>query len=335
MTGPPEHPERRRGDHQTAEALRATEARLQLALAGARAGVWQWNLLTDEVIWSPEIYDLLGLERGAVEPSNGRFLEVIHPDDREATLALVAESVARGGHFGMEFRALRADGTEMWVSSFGRIEHDAEGRPVMAVGINQDITARRQAEQQREEALRTMQLALEIAQAGVWNWDLVVDRVTGDESLARVFHLPVAEVVAGHLTSKEFFRTIHPEDLPRVEERLQEVFAVPGEYELEFRLLHADGATRWMVSRGRVELGADGEVRRLTGLILDITDRKQAELHARFLLELDTALASLSDAEEIEQTAVDRLGSHLDVEHCYFAQIAGKRVAILREYRSV
>jgi PAS domain S-box-containing protein len=202
MTIPPEQPERRRGSRETEEALRSTEKRLQLALSGARAGVWEWNLATQEVSWSPELYDLLGLERGSVEPSGGRFMEVVHPDDREAILARFAGAAEHGGPFAFEFRALRADGTEMWISCFGSIEPDSKGTSALAIGINQDIT-----------------------------------------------------------------------------------------------------------------------------------ERKRTEVNARFLLELDTALAPLSDADEIEQMAVDRLGAHLGVEHCYFGQLNGKRVAILHEYR--
>jgi PAS domain S-box-containing protein len=202
MTKSPEHPERRRGGRAAEEALRSSEKRLQLALSGARAGVWEWDLATQQVTWSPELYDLLGLKRGSVEPSGGRFMEVIHPDDREAILARFTDAAERGGPFAFEFRALRADGTEMWISCFGSIEPDSEGKPALAIGINQDIT-----------------------------------------------------------------------------------------------------------------------------------ERKRTELHARFLLELDTALAPLSDAEEIEQTAVDRLGAYLDLEHCYFGQINGKHVTVQREYR--
>jgi PAS domain S-box-containing protein len=320
------------GRKKSAEALRAGEELLQMSLSGARAGAWRWNLLTQEVTWSPEIYDLLGLPR-ETEPSFGAFLELIDPAERQAILTRFAEDSARGGPFELEFRVRRDDGAEMWLSSVGRVVHDAEGKPVLASGINQDITARRQAERQREEARRTLQLVLEIAQAGVWEWNVVDDRVRGDESLARLFHLPVAEVIAGSLPAKEFFRAIHREDRLRVDQRLREVFATGGDYEIEYRIVHAQEPVRWLASRGRGDLGPGGRVTRLTGLVSDITERKQAELNSRFLLDLAAGLASLADPAEIEQAAVDRLGAHLEVGRCYFAQIAGNRAAVLNEYR--
>jgi signal transduction histidine kinase/PAS domain-containing protein len=315
------------------ERTRELEDRLHLALSGARAGAWQWNLLTQQVIWSPELYDLLGLPGGVTQPSFNAFIELVHPADREQTQAQFAEAAARGGPFELEFRVVRTDGTEMWISSVGRVEHNAEGVPVLALGINQDITARRQAERQREEARRTMQLALQIARAGVWEWNIGADRVTGDENLARLFDLPVADVVAGRLPAEKFFRAIHPEDQLRVDPKMQEVLSAGGEYEIEYRVVQADGTTCWLTARGRVELGPNGWGERLNGLVFDITERKRAELNTRFLLELDAVLAPLADADEIEQAAVDRLGACLGVENCYFAQIAGSRAAVLREYR--
>src|SRR5688500_13959742 len=105
----------------------------------------------------------------------------------------------------------------MWLSYVGRIEHNAAGVPVLAIGFKQDITALRLAEPQQEESSRTMQLALQIARAGVWEWNIGADRVTGDENLARLFDLPVVDVVAGRLPAEEFFRSIHPEDRLRVD----------------------------------------------------------------------------------------------------------------------
>jgi PAS domain S-box-containing protein len=126
--------------------VRAGEARLQLALSGARAGAWQWDLATQRVIWSPEHYALLGLSPRAPEHSLGTFGDVIHPDDRERMRDEFAALMRRPGPFEVEFRVVRPDGTELWLSSVGRVECDAEGKPVAAMGISQDITPRRRAE---------------------------------------------------------------------------------------------------------------------------------------------------------------------------------------------
>lgn len=127
-------------------ALRASEERLALALSGARAGAWQWDLVTQRVIWSPEYYALLGLPHRADEHSYGTYPDILHPADRAHAQAEFAALATRGGPFEFEFRVLRPDGTELWLSSVGRVECDAAGRPSLAIGISQDITARRRAE---------------------------------------------------------------------------------------------------------------------------------------------------------------------------------------------
>lgn len=72
-----------------------------MSLSGARAGVWQWDLVTQEVTWSPEIYDLLGVPRGT-KPSFERFLELIDPAERETIPAWFAETAPRGGPFELD-----------------------------------------------------------------------------------------------------------------------------------------------------------------------------------------------------------------------------------------
>lgn len=129
------------------EALRASEERLQLALSAARAGAWQWEIATQHMIWSPEHFDLVGLPRGASERQYDRFLDLVHPADRQRVREAFTAVATRVDPIELEFRVVRADGAERWLGCVGRVERDAAGVPVLAVGINQDITERRQAEE--------------------------------------------------------------------------------------------------------------------------------------------------------------------------------------------
>ncbi|HYH46411.1 MAG TPA: PAS domain-containing protein, partial [Thermoanaerobaculia bacterium] len=196
-----------------------------------------------------------------------------------------------------------------------------------------DLSERRRVEEALRASEERLQLALDVARAGAWDWDVLADQVTGDEGLARLFDLPAAEVLAGRLPAETYFRALHAEDRRQVDLKLQEVFATGGDYEIEYRLAPAGKPERWLASRGRAELGAEGQLERLTGLVFDITARKEAERQTRFLFELDAALAPLADPEDIERTAVEHLGGYLEADHCYFAQITGQRAAVHHEYR--
>lgn len=120
-------------------------------------------------------------------------------------------------------------------------------------GTQRDVTERVQADRERARAQRSMQVALEVARAGVWDWDVVGDRVIGDESLARIFHLPVADLLAGRLPAAAFFSRMHAADRQRIDRHRGSALAAGGEYELEHRFVQADGAIRWLRSRGIVE----------------------------------------------------------------------------------
>jgi len=137
------------------EAIRANEERLRMALAGVGAGVWEYDFTTREWTWSPEMMELYGLSECFKPPSWEDMLNLVHPDDRECLRSRVQQQIELGGPFCAKFRVLRPDGQLVWISSKGVIELDANGNAVRARGIDQDVTAARTAEIQREQLLHT------------------------------------------------------------------------------------------------------------------------------------------------------------------------------------
>jgi len=139
--------ERRRAE----EALRESEERLRLAQQAARVGTWEWDVQTGASVWSDMIWSLLGLEPDDQPPTLKRFVEFIHPDDREGSLRRVNRVLAEGEDFYDEFRIIPRTGPMIWVSSKARLTRSEDGRPLRMLGVNIDITERKLA----EESLRT------------------------------------------------------------------------------------------------------------------------------------------------------------------------------------
>jgi len=130
-------------------ALRESEERYALALAGAQDGLWDWNLATDQVYYSPRWESLLGLEPGTLAPEPESWLERIHADDREGfDRALEAHLAGRAEHLEHEYRIRTADGSDAWVLSRGLAIRDAAGRPTRMAGSMGDVTSRKRAEEQ-------------------------------------------------------------------------------------------------------------------------------------------------------------------------------------------
>ncbi len=131
-------------------ALRESEERLKLALAGADMGVWTWELDTGAVYWSPEIYGLFGTETfdGTLEA----FVQFLHPEDADLVWNALDTALANQTLYSSEFRIVRPDGSVRWMANRGRADYAADGKPMRMLGVVLDITDRRLAEQEVERA---------------------------------------------------------------------------------------------------------------------------------------------------------------------------------------
>ena len=128
----------------TANALKESEERLRLALDAGLMGMWDHNLVTDEIVWSPRLYELLGRDPHGQEISGGTFFEYIHPEDRPRVETHIEQWMESGEEFIDEFRIVRQDGAVCWFASAGRLFRDETGRPVRIIGINYDISEAKQ-----------------------------------------------------------------------------------------------------------------------------------------------------------------------------------------------
>jgi PAS domain S-box-containing protein len=274
-----------RVEERTAEAVlasrlaRESEERLHQALAAARAGVWEYDFARDEGRWSPEMFDLHGWERSSRAPSFEQFRQHLHPDDRQPASRAMSSAIEKGGPFELEFRFVRPDGEAIWISSSGIVELGPDGQAVASRGVNQDITARRSAEQAMRESEKRLRIANEVAGMGTYIADLENDRLRYGPSLCQMLGVP-----AGTETRLEDgFRFIHPEDLPRLRAALEAALdpASEGRARLELRVLRSDGEIRWCSYSSQLEFRETPTGRvpiYQFGATFDITDRKQAEV---------------------------------------------------------
>ena len=109
-------------------------------------GTWDWNLVTGEVSWSPDLYRLLGIPE-TVEPSIAAWEKLVHPDDLERTYQLLRQVRESGTVLDTEFRILGPNGTTRWICSLARVFRDETGRAVRLSGLNVDLTESRYGEQ--------------------------------------------------------------------------------------------------------------------------------------------------------------------------------------------
>jgi PAS domain S-box-containing protein len=257
----------------TAEALRRSEERLSYALRGASDGLWDWNLETNEVLFSPRWKEMVGLTDSEVENRFAEWEQRVHPEDLPA--ALEAISAAREGRtprYQAEFRLRHKEGHWVEILSRGTLVRDAAGRPVRMVGTHVDITARKRAEKALAESEQRFRTLAESSPVGIFQTDPAGNCIYVNRRWCELTGLSAA-AAAG----RGWEDALHPEDRERVAREWYEAAARRADFAGEYRYQAPDGSVRWVLGSSVPLRDGAGRVCGHLGTVADITARKAAE----------------------------------------------------------
>jgi len=269
---------------QTSEVnLRETQERMELAASAAELGMWMWDIVRNEIWITDKGRILFGF--GASEKLDfDRFRSVLHPEDRESVLKTIENSQRTGAEYEAEYRVILPDGRLRWIAGRGHVDFNGEGQPIRIRGASLDITQRKQAEEQLRlteatlrESKERIDLATKAAGLVVWTWDIPRDEVWLSNKDRALFGFSQGE----KLTAERIRSVVHPEDRQLVRQLSEDALRTGREIETQYRVLLPDGKVRWVTRRGRVEFDADGKPLRERGVLMDISERKYAELQAQ------------------------------------------------------
>jgi PAS domain S-box-containing protein len=132
-------------------ALRDSEERLRVVLSAVRMGTWEWDVARSQITWSGETLRIFGLPPGGFRGTHEAAIDVIHPEDRAATMEKINQFFERADpreNMLVEHRTILPSGEIRWVESQGLLFRDAEGHPLRMLGTVVDITPRKRAEEQ-------------------------------------------------------------------------------------------------------------------------------------------------------------------------------------------
>jgi PAS domain S-box-containing protein len=196
----------------------------------------------------------------------------IHPDDYDRVASDIAESARTLQPFHCEFRVVLPRQGLRWRLSDALPERTEDGGTLW-YGIISDVTDRVLAEQALSESRAHLDLALEAAVMGVWDYDLATGLRTFDEQVCRIFGID-RSTFGG--TADEFFAVVHPEDLQTLKSALSATVERDEPYSPEYRVVWPNGSVHWISARGRLVRDADGNPARITGIIGDITEQRRS-----------------------------------------------------------
>ena len=132
---------------QMEEALREANERLVLAQQSAGAGIWDWDMATGQLNWSPELFRLFGLDPETAGASFDSWRSVLHPEDREVAEARIELTIRNHTPLASEYRIILPAGEVRWINALGNTMYDDRGKPQRMSGICIDITERKQMEE--------------------------------------------------------------------------------------------------------------------------------------------------------------------------------------------
>lgn len=137
------------------KALKKSEEKLRLAIEGADAGMWFWNLEKDIFEWTDRYKTIFGIDPDP-KMSYNDFLKLVHPEDQEKVINATQRAMQYGEDFKVELRTIWPDRSIHWVYSLGRLFYDVQGKPKEMIGIAIDITPSKLAEQELQETLKQL-----------------------------------------------------------------------------------------------------------------------------------------------------------------------------------
>jgi PAS domain S-box-containing protein len=190
------------------------------------------------------------------------------------------DAIALAQPFEMMFPLRGADGTFRNFLTRGEPMKDSESRLVQWFGTCTDVDQLKRIEQSLRVTQAKLESTLEASSVGTWTWDLATDRLIADEFTARMFSF-AADVAAKGLPVAAYLEVVHEEDRADVASALKLAIELCGAYDIEYRVRRPNGSSRWLQARGRVESDGSGHAVYFHGAVIDITDRKLAELSLR------------------------------------------------------
>jgi PAS domain S-box-containing protein len=261
------------------EALRLSEERYALAMEAAGDGHTDWNLVTGEFYISPRLLEILGYASGTTFADRADWVRrfPFHPEDRPKWEAAVAAHFAgREAKFKRDWRIV-VRGQTRWVAFTFIATRVASGKPVRWTGSIADINDAKLAEDALRESQERYALAVDGSNDGIWDWDLLTNKMFVSERAQRIFGL---EPGPTERLREEWHAMIgfHPVDHAAQRRMVEDYLSgTRNSNEGEWRLQDKDGGYRWIRIRSICLRNAAGEPVRMAGSVSDIDAQKKAE----------------------------------------------------------
>jgi len=248
----------------------------ELAIAGTNDGIWDWNILTNELFLSKRWKAILGYEDHEMTNEFNSFIALLYDNDVSRVNDFV-QSYLKGEieKYCLEFRMKHKNNSLVWILAKGEALRDPFGIPYRMAGSHSDISERKEIEEKLRENQIRLQLAMDAGEHGFWDWNLVTNNTYFSPNYFTMLGYEDKELP---MSLDTFMKLIHPDDAEKVMPTVQQSIESGRPYEVEFRLQCKDGSFKWIMGKGKAYLDDEsGKPNRAVGVHVDINERKIAE----------------------------------------------------------
>jgi PAS domain S-box-containing protein len=279
-------------------ALARRREHLERAQNLIKVGTWERDLSQGHIDaggllnWSKELRAMWGV--GDAQFTYPKFLNIVHPEDREIVSKAASRAASKGGLIEFDFRVFRPDGSLIYNHAIAEVKCDSRGRPFRIFGTAQDVTERKKTEENLESTRERLLLATRAAGIGIWEWNIATNELLWDERMCELYDVDTKVLIHAY---DEWASRVHPDDLAREEQVLRSSFTSDRGYSTEFRIVRPDGSIRHIHASGYIRRDSTGRPVRVFGTNRDITDRKKLEQELNDAIDMRDDFISIASHE--------------------------------------
>ncbi|MEG4351450.1 PAS domain S-box protein [Microcoleus sp. LAD1_D3] len=269
--------------------LKNNQERLQIAQQAGKIGTFELNIQTCEVACTPELEVLYGLPVGSLD-SYQSWAQRVHPDDRAVTEKQVQAAVASGEELNIEFRICRPDKSVGWIACRAKVFPDDRGLPWRMIGVNVDISDRKQAEAARSHINQTLEALIQACPLSITVFSAEDGTVKmWNPAAERIFGWPESEAVG------QFVPSIPPDKREEFMANLEGIREGNPLAGMETQRQRKDGTSIDLAVWATPVRDSNGNINCMS-IVADISDRKQIEAQRAQLLDREQAARAQAEA---------------------------------------
>ncbi|WP_084554999.1 PAS domain-containing sensor histidine kinase [[Phormidium ambiguum] IAM M-71] len=307
---------------QTEAELKEISERLSFALQSGKMGCWEWDIIQNTLTWDDRMYELYGVTKESdTRLAYDIWATGLHPDDREATEIIIRQAVSGEAEYSPEFRVVHPDGSVHFIKASGLVQRDAQGNAQKMIGLNFDISERKQTEILLAQSQKRYQTLAEASPIGVFLTDAQGDCLYVNQSWSQITGLSQEKALGPNWS-----KTLHPDDREQVFQKWYETVLNKKEFESEYRFLRPDSSVAWVIGQALTLIDNQGEIEGYVGTITDITDRKRQEQALRLIVEGTAA----KTGEAFFKSCVQYLAQVLEVRYAFIAEFVDSEKLLVR-----